>query len=93
MLQRYALFRLIPKNCEDSSLSCCDVVKDLRQSGIIRRNLVVNKRKFGGFIPDYLVGSKLLLNFAALTIVIHLNCNAYERAKSKKMCKIGEIVW
>jgi hypothetical protein len=25
------------------------------------------QKKFGGFIPDYLVGSKLLLNFAALT--------------------------
>ena len=93
MLQRYDEFSLIPKICEESSLSCCDGVGKVRQSGIIRRNFVVNKRKFGGFIPDYLVGSKLLLNFAALTIVIHLNCNAYERAKSKKMCKIGEIVW
>ena len=33
-----------------------------------------------------------MLNFAALTILIHLNCNAYERAKSKKSCKIVQKV-
>ncbi len=66
-MQRYGLFRLIPKNYEDSSLSCCDGEEDLRQRGVEGRNLVANKRKFGDFVPDYLVGSKLLLNFAALT--------------------------
>ena len=36
-------------------MSCCDEEEDLRQSGIIGRNLVVNKRKFGevgSFVPD-----------------------------------------
>ena len=48
-MQRYGDFRLIPKNSEDSSSSCCDGEEDLRQSGGTRQNLVVNKRKFGDF--------------------------------------------
>ena len=31
MLQRYGEFPLIPKNCEESYLSCCDGAMDLRQ--------------------------------------------------------------
>jgi hypothetical protein len=31
MLQRYDGFPLIPKNCEESSVSCCDGVEDMRQ--------------------------------------------------------------
>ena len=31
MLQRYDGFPLIPKNCEESSVSCCDGVGDMRQ--------------------------------------------------------------
>ena len=49
MLQRYGGFSLIPKNCEESSLSCCDGEEDLRQRGVEGRNRVVNQRKFGGF--------------------------------------------
>jgi len=34
-----------------------------------------------------------MLIFAALTIIIHLNYNAYEKEIKEKKCEIGEIVW
>ena len=35
MLQRYDGFSQTPKNCDKTSLSCCDGVGDLRQRGRI----------------------------------------------------------
>jgi len=37
--------------------------------------------------------SRLMLIFVALTIIIHLNYNAYEKEIKEKKCEIGEIVW
>ena len=53
MLQRYDGFPLIPKNCEESSVSCCDGVGDMRQWGRIGVKSCRNSLYFAPCLSHY----------------------------------------
>ena len=62
-MQRYVVFKLIPRNRGDFSLTYCDRIHDLRQSGLINQIcVVIIKRSLseivGGNLPDA-IGNRL----------------------------------
>ena len=61
----------------------------LRQGG--------NETTKGGMRANFcrlsLADSREMLNFAASTVFIHLNYNAYEKEIKQKKCENGENVW
>jgi len=84
---------MIPNNPQLSSSTCCDWLPDMRQTGDSPFIFVAFLLEFERFLPESLADSMKMLTFAALTSIIHLNLIAYERSKSKKMCKIGRNAW